>query len=296
MTESVCAIVVTYKRKVLLTECLAAVLSQTHPVTSILVIDNASNDGTADLFASDAPDPRIRYVRLDNNLGGAGGFHKGLELASEGTAEWFWLMDDDTVAKPDALAELISAWQRFPIEQKPRVLASKVEWTDGSLHPMNFPTIRRASTNREWAILAAQNSTLWVRWASFVSLLLHRSVVKDFGLPFADYFIWNDDTEDTARILREELGVLVPASVVVHKTPRPHGPQDASPERSYYQVRNVLWMILRSDAWTPDEKVKIGLIHLQWILRYLARSPFRADRLRAVFRGLRDGLVREPAR
>ncbi|MDQ6623530.1 MAG: glycosyltransferase family 2 protein [Verrucomicrobiota bacterium] len=284
----------TYNRAALLHECLEAVLQQTSVVGGVIVIDNASSDSTSELFARGPFDPRVRYVRLPQNVGGAGGFAHGLKLARERKEEWFWLMDDDTIPSATCLAELLAAEERFPTTHKPVLLASKVVWTDRTLHPMNLPTIKRAQMDPEAALLAAEHATASVRWASFVSLLVHRSAVAAHGLPLADYFIWNDDTEYTARILREGFGVIAPRSVVMHKTPEKHSPMNAAPARAFYQVRNVLWMILRSDAWMADEKLKIGLIHLQWIWRYLRRAGFNPAALSAVARGLRDGLRRQP--
>ena len=57
-----------------------------------------------------------------------------------------------------------------------------------------------------------------VRAASFVSILVEVAQVRRNGLPSADYFIWNDDLEYTARLLKHRIGLYVPASVVVHKT------------------------------------------------------------------------------
>lgn len=297
MNGQVCALVVTHNRKVLLEESVRAILAQTHPIAKLVVVDNASTDGTAEMLARSGllQDDRVEHVILEGNLGGAGGFRRGMEIGREFGSEWLWLMDDDTIPAPAALQELMAAHARFPVGQRPVTLSSKAEWTDGTLHPMNFPTTKRTHLNTEQAVLAAECATISLRWASFVSLLLHRSAIEKHGLPHGDYFIWNDDTEYTARILRDGFGVLVPKSVVTHKTVRKHSPMDAAPERSYYQVRNVLWMITRSPAWRTDEKLKIGLLHLNWMVRYLFRARWSGAALRAVGRGLRDGLMRAPA-
>ncbi len=296
MTGPVCAIIVTYNRAALLAECVKAVLGQTEPVANILVIDNASTDSTAELLAREAASVsgRLRHLRLETNLGGAGGFRYGLKRALETEAEWFWLMDDDTIPAPTALAELLAARDSFPEATRPCLLASKVNWIDGQIHPMNLPTAKQPQLEIERALVAAERGTLSVRWASFVSVLLERSAVVEHGLPYGDYFIWNDDTEYTARMLREGFGVLAPRSIVTHKTGAKHSPMNAAPARAYYQVRNVLWMILRSPAWRPDEKIKIALVHLQWISRYLSLNRFSAAGWSAVGRGLRDGFFRQP--
>lgn len=298
MTDRICAIIVTYNRKALLQECLQALLAQTYTVSQILVVDNASTDGTDKLFsgAGDTKGTSVRYLRLDSNRGGAGGFHHGMKIALEGEYDWLWLMDDDTIPQPAALRQLIETREIFPEGKRPDLLASKVEWEDGQLHAMNFPSLRRATRDPERTVLAAQYGTLWLRAVSFVSVLIHRSAVQQYGLPTADYFIWNDDIEYTARILRHRFGVYVPASIVLHRTAQSHSAMDAPPQRAFYQVRNVLWMILRSPAWAPDERLKIGVLHLYWIARYLWRSRFRVDALSAVWSGVVQGITQRPQR
>jgi GT2 family glycosyltransferase len=292
MNERVCAVVVTYNRRELLRECLAALLGQARPADEIIVVDNASTDGTAEMLARDFGG--VRALRLPKNVGGAGGFHEGIKRAYEEGYDWVWVMDDDTIAEPDSLRALLAAKDSFEEAERPCLLASKVVWTDGSLHPMNIATSKRLDQDAEGVLLAAQHSAVSMRWVSFVSALLHRGVVSRHGLPIADYFIWNDDAEYTARVLRREFGVMVPASRVVHKTEKKHTALDAAPQRYYYQVRNLVWMLTRSDAWSGAERAKIMLVHSRWVLAYLRRSRFSWPSVRAVGSGLRDGIFRTP--
>lgn len=294
----VAAIVVTYNRKELLAECLRALLSQTQPLATILVINNVSTDGTLEMLAREFPSrelPQLQVVTLPVNAGGAGGFHAGMQQAAREKIDWLWLMDDDTIPEASALAALLRAYDRLPAEQKPRLLASRVNWTDGSVHHMNLPIVKRELGEPERVFAAAEIGAVSIRYASFVSLLVQRSVLTDYGLPHADYFIWRDDTEYTARVLRCEFGVMVGDSVVTHKTARKHSPLDAGPERSYYYVRNSLWMILRSPAWDGTERVKVALSHAQWIFAYLRGARFGGAAVRAVLSGIRDGLLKQPA-
>src|SRR6218665_3123179 len=80
------AIVVTYNRKELLRECVTALLRSR--VDQILVVDNASSDQTGSLFEQGAEffDPRVTYMRLRKNEGGAGGFYWGTRYAFENGA------------------------------------------------------------------------------------------------------------------------------------------------------------------------------------------------------------------
>ncbi|GAA6756682.1 hypothetical protein Thermus77420_21580 [Thermus thalpophilus] len=103
--DRVCAVIVTHNRKELLRECLRAVLAQTRPVDHILVVDNASTDGTADMLREEFS--QVEVLRLPENQGGAGGFHEGMKRAYELGYEWMWLMDDDALPSRTALEELL---------------------------------------------------------------------------------------------------------------------------------------------------------------------------------------------
>src|SRR4051812_24087981 len=104
--------VVTYTPKALLEECLQALRPQQRAVDHVLVIDNASTDGTPDMVRARFPWAQLRT--LPDNEGGAGGFHEGLKAAHDAGAEWIWLMDDDTIPAPTALSRLLEARERVP--------------------------------------------------------------------------------------------------------------------------------------------------------------------------------------
>lgn len=290
MTKQACAIVVTYNRRELLQECLSALLAQQQPVDGILVVNNASTDGTKEMLESEFA--QVQVLHLLKNIGGAGGFHMGLEWAYLEGYEWIWLMDDDTITKPDSLTELFAAHERFGGNCVPRLLASKVVWTDQTLHPMNIPMIKKREI--EWSIRAAEKRTVSLRTASFVSLLLHRTLVQQYGLPYADYFIWNDDSEYTARILRHEFGVLVPDSVVEHKTSKKHSPTSEAGPRFYYEARNKIWILTRSNAFTKVEKAILTYVLCVSAWEYLQQSRYSLASLRVLAAGLKDGIIRKP--
>lgn len=92
----VCAVVVTYNRKELLLECLDAILKQTSSIDKLLVIDNNSTDGTEDTLREKQYLGKkvIQYVKLPENIGGAGGFCEGIRRAKDYNPDWsgLWTM------------------------------------------------------------------------------------------------------------------------------------------------------------------------------------------------------------
>jgi len=284
---SVCAVVVTRNRRELLREALDAIAAQTHPVDALLVVDNASSDGTREMLASTYDTAVV--LRLDRNEGGAGGFHEGLRAAHAAGHDLMWIMDDDVIAAPAALARLLDA-REASADHDPLLLGSKVVWIDGHVHPMNAPI--PAWKEPQLLVEAAELRTglVPIRASTFPSLLIDRRAIDRYGLPDKRYFLWCDDLEYTARILRRDRGFLATDSVVLHKTPTAHTAATGAGERYYFHVRNTLYM-LRGFAWAPLEKVSHARRLAQSIPLFLRRERFSPRSLGVVGRGLRDGLV-----
>ena len=281
----VCAVVVTRNRRDLLSRCLQALVAQERPVDCLLVVDNASDDGTPDVIADEFPVATL--LRLEVNRGGAGGFHAGMKWARARGFDWLWLLDDDTIARSDALRALLDGAARAP-HSPPLVLTSQVRWKDERLHPMNAP-VPRLRWKRELAEGAARRLLL-IRYTTFVSTLVHRDAIDRFGLPLEHFFIWSDDVEYTARVLRDHAGYLVPDSVIYHWTDRPHPPADPASDRFYFHARNAL-LILRGSSLSPLERLDFARYVGRSFSTY-ARSHWRdaqrmADLARAVVDGLR---------
>lgn len=199
--KTVCAIVVTYNRKELLCRCLDAILSQTYPVSGIVVIDNNSDDGTGDRLRDGGyrDNGKVEYHRLGNNTGGAGGFHAGLRRVVKSDAQFAWIMDDDVIPEPDALMELIKA--RGRIDGPAGFIASAVRGEKGEA--LNVPKINRSQFLRytDWYRYLEYGMVQVVK-ATFVSLLIDTDAVRAAGLPWKDFFIWGDDSEYTQRLIR----------------------------------------------------------------------------------------------
>jgi rhamnopyranosyl-N-acetylglucosaminyl-diphospho-decaprenol beta-1,3/1,4-galactofuranosyltransferase len=285
----VIAVVVTYNRRPLLLESLAAVHAQSRAPDAVIVVDNASTDETAAAVRSQYPD--VTLAELGRNTGGAGGFACGLSLALADDADLVWLMDDDTVPQPDALRALLEARGRHP-GRPPALVASRVIWTDGRPHPMNTPRAKPFARQAE-RTAAAETGCLPIRSASFVSILVDAGVCRERGLPQADYFLWNDDFEYTTRLLRGYPGLLCPASVVVHKTAT-FGSTDADPgPRFFYEVRNKVWT-LRTRSLTPAERVLYGGSTVRRWARTFAKSADRKALGSALAKGLAAGVRTSP--
>ncbi len=207
----VVAAVVTYNRKALLAECLTALLGQSAPVERVVVVDNASTDGTPELPV--LRDERIAYERLEENLGSSGGFARAVDLARATGADWVWVMDDDAEPPPDGLQALLAS----PPAADPgtAALCPAVVSPDGSLqlgargHFGGRPTALPAEA------YAAGHPSLG--FSTFVGILARGDVARATAPPMAEMFIWADDYEWCLRLARHGALRLVPESRIVHK-------------------------------------------------------------------------------
>lgn len=112
MTSLVTVGIPTYNRADLLAEAVASALAQDHPAVEVVVSDNASTDGTEALCRGlAAQEPRLRYIRQDENIGATANF-KAVLAAARGDY-FMWLTDDDLVA-PNYVSACVAVLEREP--------------------------------------------------------------------------------------------------------------------------------------------------------------------------------------
>jgi GT2 family glycosyltransferase len=128
----IAAVLVTFNRKALLQEGLNSLRRELPVGTPIIVVDNASTDGTAQFLQEEQKQfPLLVYFISPENTGGAGGFASGLEIALRKTdADWFFLIDDDVEVLPGAFQVL----EKYKAESQ--CLQFTKVYADGYREPM----------------------------------------------------------------------------------------------------------------------------------------------------------------
>lgn len=254
--DSVVAVVVTYNRSSLLVECLCGLLRQSRPLQRIIVIDNASTDGTPVVLSSAGllDDELIDYVRLDRNTGGAGGFHEGMRRGVETGAAWVWVMDDDAEPRVDALERMSHALTdagtvgvaSLPVDRSGKPQYGHRGWN--CLCGTSREMIKRVEDRDLTADIVITS-------ASFVGLAVRSAAIRQIGLPRRELFIHYDDFEYCTRLAKIGEILLVPSSVIVHKDGAfADAPSKTVGARSsirvpiaglwlrYYSLRNLVWL------------------------------------------------------
>lgn len=242
--KKVVAVVVTYNRKELLHENIENLLAQTTcDVLDIVIIDNASTDGTREYINEYIEQKQIIYINTGENLGGAGGFQYGVRYASKKDYEFIWLMDDDCMPTPTALEELLKYDEK--LNGNYGFLSSKILWKDNSICKMN---VQRETLTKYVEDFEKEKVEIFM--ASFVSCFIPMNVVKDIGLPIKEFFIWTDDWEYTRRISLKYKSYLIPSSVCIHKSNANFGANIATDgsdrlDRYNYLYRNDVYLYRR---------------------------------------------------
>lgn len=307
----VCAIVVTYNRKNLLKKCIENLISQTIPLNTIFLIDNCSNDNTQQaIFEWGYTDQEyiktnieykkiisysdqlinFIYIKLAQNIGGAGGFNYGLRKAYSYNFDWYWIMDDDTEPRPDTLENLLNISEVQ--NQHIGYVCSKVLWKyDHTPHIMTIPAISSIVNGVPFNFFSNKNLFV-IKSCAFVSVIFAHAAIQECGLPIKEYFIWNDDVEYTSRISQAGyIGIYNNSSIVYHNTPQNMGADIFKDSISNlwkyrYGVRNEVHFQKKSSS--IFQILKAHIITALKILykRHDNKIPFFYTYLLATFEGI----------
>lgn len=279
-------LIVTYNRLDLLKKCLANIFEFRNQVNHILVVDNCSTDGTQSYLKKLGN--MISYIQLPENIGGAGGFNRGIKYFYNKTNDdAVWILDDDTMLNSTALMALQRAATSV---HKFGFLCSNVRWKDGSPAMMNVPQV---------------DSTYWTECAeyprvvraTFVAILVPRQVIKQVGYPIKEFFIWGDDTEYTQRISKQFPCYFVSDSRVIHETEANHGADLLTDNtdrlsRYVYAYRNRLYNARQAGGKTY---IKYILRVILEFFKLLLHGPsHRFKRISVLFKGTIKGFFFNP--
>lgn len=290
---AVFAVIVTYNRKELLLRCLQAMRAQARRPDRVIVVDNASTDGTPQALhdAGWLDQVDVELLQLTDNTGGAGGFAAGMARALDLGAQWVWVMDDDALPQPEALAALCA------VGLDPESVYGSVAIDGGAL---SWPMERQDTPKRERIETLAQAPALCeVRFIPFLGLMASRQLTERIGLPDPSFFLAVDDVEFCLRARRAGARIrLVSSSRIEHPRAqltcvrfgwRRFYNLRLVPWKRYYDVRNRLVVARRHYGAALWYSTLPGT--LLRLLITLATEPERAGQWRAFVGGVVDGLL-----
>lgn len=292
--RSVAAVVVTFNRKVLLAECLDALLGQTQALDQIFVVDQASTDGTENMLKTRGylEQNLVTYSRSQKNTGGAGGFQRGVDLAYRSGFDLIWIMDDDAIADSSALRTMLH------YIDYPRVAAianAKIR-LDGTLDEGHLVYADKKNQSN--------TSPARLTFSSFVGLLITRAAIDQIGAPMAELFLQGDDTEYCRRLCRVGSILFARDSIIVHKevSRPPEKTRRFGREFTVYPADRFCfqYFLWRNRVWIETHGQGFQPARICWLIGKLVRVLIRTClidqtqlrlRLYVLARAMRDGLL-----
>lgn len=200
-------IVVTFKRQHLLKTLFDSYLKLTRAPWRIIIVDNENSPETAKMVAElgrttdelwgiddERPDSegghaRVVYAPQQENLGGAGGFSAGVTRAFMLGAQWFWVMDDDVMALPDAL-EKLAPWTR----DHQVIQGSRLDYDGGPFYWQYHFMVSLGIPNPIAPAAFDESGFRVMNTLCFEGGLFSREIVRKIGFPDPRFFIYWDDT------------------------------------------------------------------------------------------------------
>jgi GT2 family glycosyltransferase len=292
---SIASVTVAYNGEALLRRHLDALLGQSRHLDEIIVVNNASTDGTLRLLSKYYP--QVKVLDLTINSGVGGGYASGLDYAvGNRNHDWIWLFDQDSIPREDALERLVQGLESLGNHGKKLAILAPV-----CVHPgteISYPGLVWRNGWRRAPAKTANGRILFVDAVISSGTLLRSEAVKAAGPPRADFFIDYVDFEHCLRLRRQgyEIGV-VQDSLMCHEMGDPrdvsvagfsHAWADHLPWREYYLTRNEIFTI-----WTycPTWGAKLGVARrlLRHGMGILLFGREKAACFKMMYLGISDG-------
>lgn len=276
-------VVVNFNSGPWLVRCVASLRAQTFRDFEVVVLDNASGDGS---FPVDVQgDPRFAFVAAGDNLGFAGGNNRAAQGAR---TRWLALLNPDAVARPDWLERLVAASERHP---EVRIFGSTqlraddpgtldgtgdcvaawgLAWRSGFGRP-------RTNALPDGEILAACGAAFFV----------DRMLFEELGGFEERFFCYLEDVDFCFRARLAGERVWQCADAVVHHAGGASTEGGASPFSLRLGRRNLVWMLARNVPAPLLPMALAGNVTLTALRAAMTKDPGQRA---AVWAGLREGL------
>ena len=238
------AVVVTFNRLELLKRTVAS-LRANRPVDRIVVVNNGSTDGTYE-WLEEAKDNQLTPVH-QNNVGGSGGFSRGMDEALRMGADWIWCMDDDVFPHADCLEHMLplTAGENVALVAPRRLMEGKVFTNDFTAYDFVHPF--RSLYKGKLRKLPPADSPVAIAGTAFEGPLIRAEAVRRIGLPNKDLFIFCDDTDYCLRLYLAGYAMTTAPQALMDK--QRFFSADSWAERNrkkkwkrFYQVRNSTYL------------------------------------------------------
>ena len=274
-TPEVSVVLLCWNRRDDVREVLERIRAVDYPAYEVIVVDNASHDGTAEMVLEEFPE--VRLLRMGDNLGIAG-YNAGFEAAR---GRYLLVLDDDSFPAPAAMSRMVEAFEGdeklgvVAFDVRNSVTADKGAWVDdgevgdgGGGYQMSF------------------------NGAGFG---IRRELFRQVGWYPAEFFLYWNEQDVAMRVLDAGYRIeTFPGVVAYHK----FSPRNRASERApFFYTRNAFWMVWKN---YPIDLALLTTFRLIYRCAYHSLEQRSGVYLRALWASFRDAGVlrglRKPVR
>lgn len=234
------AAIVTFNRLEKLKKALTAIERQTVLPKYVIVVNNASTDGTGDFLRiwekETAPFAKI-IINKPVNDGGSGGFYTALEKGLSLDADWIYVSDDDAYPSDDAFLIFDQYINTHDTSEVASLCGAVIQYGKIAL-PHRRRITCRLLTISESSVPQAEYKldSFPCDCFSYVGVFINKEKLRLAGLPNKDYFIQWDDTEHSIRMSRVGKIICIPAIRIDHELE--YSEHAGYQWKDYYGIRN----------------------------------------------------------
>ncbi|MGB7816902.1 MAG: glycosyltransferase [Methylotenera sp.] len=266
-SESVAAIVLAFSREEDLKNVIHHLKNQTRKPDEIIVIFQGTNLRILEWLNQQSG----ITVHQQGNVGSAGGFTTGMKMAIAKGHQWSWLFDDDAVPELDALEKMTSC--KYFDSSKTGFLGAVVVNPDRQVYMSPV-----ADESNKWYGSVLQDGCVPVTSATWIGCLVSSQSILDFGLPMEEFFMYEEDSEFTSRVVRSRNCYCVIKSIIVHYQKANFNPFASKVDmlKHGYYVRNHFATIRLSDKSSFKKIMRIWLWFFKNAWQIITRKvPFK---------------------
>lgn len=241
------AVVLTYNRPILLEENILAVLKQTVLPKELIIIDNNSSLHTQEVVNKYQNNGKlnIRYHKLENNFGSAGGFYYAIKFAYDLGCEYILTMDDDGKPYNNDTFEVLNLALQDAVKKNQAVIIGPLVTYDG-VHITFGPNYSEEYIQK----VKKSKNLIYKNYISpYNGTIISRKCIEKIGFPNKEFYMYGDEIDYMMRAKENEI-LLLTVLNAIYQHPKPNEKvnrfmgkmiisyQDASEMKQYYYLRN----------------------------------------------------------
>jgi GT2 family glycosyltransferase len=265
--------------------CLTSLRNQTFADFEVILVDNASTDGSQEFVRQEFPE--VRLVELTENLGFTGACNAGYAAAK---GAYIILLNNDTEAEAGWLAALVDAFERHPeagsLASKMRLFDKRDHFhTAGDYYRIDGRPGNRGVWQKDYGQYDQEEP---VFSACGGAAAYRRAVLEETGFLDNDFFFSCEDIDLGWRIhlIGKEVW-YIPSAIVYHKLKATGG----SVTGSYYDGRNFLYLLWKNYPGSLLRRYWTAVLRAQLGITWEALKAWRGAAARARLRGQAAGLM-----